>query len=193
MSGQIRIVFRQASNPGIKFYFQREIGNQPDAYEDVTKATHFQPEIAVAFRDRFRQRGFDCYLEDRQGNGPLYEPRAAEPQSAAPDARTTMWVEPDTARPNFGFLVQPAIRPSGKCWCIRPADVPSMAEHGAYESIYAATPEEAVAKATATWGSLAESFEKPWLAQEQAAEARRILEETKRTNSPGRRRPGDSR
>lgn len=202
MAGQLRIVFKLPGRDE-KFYFRRmaevrEGGRfvaKPEVSDRIADGVRFSPEAAVMFRDRLREQGNTVLIEDACGNGPLFEPEASQP-SVGEDARPAYFVTPtdyEGVEPVVGFIVRPARRPEGLCWCIRPTDIPSMNECLDFETVYGPDPIATVERAQATWGSRMVPFEHPLADQRATTEAKRIVQEHQHTINPGRRRPGDSR
>jgi hypothetical protein len=191
--------------PGqVKQYFRREAERLvagraifvPEITPDVRQAHKFNPESAVAFRDRYREQyardGFGIFVEDNQGVRKFEREAQPEPESAE-DTRTPYFYKPDGFEHiGLGYLIMPAIRPgAGRAWCVRARDIPSIA-HRDFETIYGDTPQEAIDKAIAAWGSLMVPSEAPGASERDSAEAKRILQDFEKSKlGPGRIRPGD--
>ena len=191
MATKLRIVFYKPGE-ATKLYHYRDGEVTPDV---LRAKDFFSAESAVAHRDHFRERYPTCtiFIEDVHGNR-MFEREAQEP-SPSEDTRKRVFVEPDGFEDTgLGFLVHPAIRPAeGFCWCVRAADIPSMADRAAVtESIYGPDPIAAVNRMLATWGSLAKPSPSPLAAIQDDQRAKKILQEFERQKrGPGLRRPGD--
>lgn len=203
MAGHFYLTF---TRPGqAKQYFVRE-GEMlvqgraiiaPEVSPNVRQAHRFNPESAVAFRDRYREQyardGYEILVEDQQGTRKFE--RDLQPAPPNEDNRVECFVEPDgLENTGLGFLVRPAIRPGeGRCWCIRATDVPSMTDRASLtETIYGPDPVSTTERMLATWGSLAQPSPAPWAAKLDDEQAKQNLQEFNRLRrGPGRRRPGN--
>jgi hypothetical protein len=204
MSGHFYLIFNMPSQAG-KLYFRREAEKLvagravivPEIIADLQQAhKFFNRESVEARRDQYREQyareNYEIFIEDHQGIRKFE--RETRPEFPTEDTRSVCFVQPDGfENTGLGFLVRPAIRPAeGYCWCVRALDVPSMADRASStETIYGDTPIQAVERAVATWGVLAVPSPAPWAAEQDAAEAKRILEEFRKSQRPGRMRPGN--
>jgi hypothetical protein len=191
MTNKYRIVFYKPGED-TKLYHYRDGEVTPDI---LRAKDFFNAESAVAHRDYLREQYPTCtvFIEDIHENR-IFE-REVQAPSPAEDNRSVCFVEPDGfENSGLGFLVRPAIRPAeGFCWCVRPADVPSMKDRAtAIESVYGPDPVSTVERAMATWGNLAQPSPAPWASQQDDAQAKRILQEFEKSKrGPGFLRPGD--
>jgi hypothetical protein len=181
--------------PGqVKQYFRREAERLvagraifvPEITPDVRQAHHFHPESAVAFRDRYREQyardNFGIFVEDNQGVRKFE--REARPESeTTEDTRSPYFYKPDGFEQfGLGYLIMPAIRPgTGRGWCVRARDIPSIANRD-FETIYGDTPQEAIDKAIAAWGSLMVPSEAPGASERDAAESKEFYKNLKNRN-----------
>jgi hypothetical protein len=168
----------------------------PEISPVVRQAHKFNPESAVAFRDRYREQyardGFGIFVEDNQGVRKFEREVQPEPETPE-DTRTPYFYKPDGFEDTgLGYLIMPAIRPgAGRGWCVRARDIPSIANRD-FETIYEDTPQDAIDKAIAAWGSLMVPSEAPGASERDSAEAKRILQDFEKSKlGPGRIRPGD--
>jgi hypothetical protein len=199
----VRIVIAVAD--GRKLYFHRmgetkivrgEPLSAPEVIEDLGRAAKLAPSVAVAARDRWRQRYTreKIFIEDLLGNGPLFE-RGGSTQTEVEDAREPIWFVPDKADDGMppelskGFWIHPARTPQGPRWCLRSIDVPDVPRH--YGTVYAETPEEVLAKAKFAWRAFCKAFDHPNKRAVGGALVAQMLHEAKQSQTPGKIRPGD--
>lgn len=191
--------FKYPNDAG-RYWFQTEDVKIVDGHRikkpimtDRQSAAHrFHPISAVQFRDHYAalyaRLGVTVSVEDNHGQ--VQFEREAQAPAQSEDDRPDYFVRPDETSP-LGYLVKPAIRPTGRCWCIRAMDVPSVADRD-FETIYGDSPLETMEKMLATWGPLAVPSKPPFSDELEAAEAQRKAQElANKKYKGGRRRPGD--
>jgi hypothetical protein len=199
MASTLKLVFISPGQTD-KTYFRRDLEEiiagqrtwRPEVTDIVGDAHKFNHAASgVAFRDKYRSMypRYSIFLEDAEGN--RRHEREAQPQTEPEDKRLDWWEA--VGNGGLGFVVRAAVTPSlGKCWAMRACDVPSLAGRH-IESVYASTPEAAVARALAIWsaaGAIVKPYDHPYKAANEKAEAQRILSEIQRSKNPGRLRPG---
>jgi hypothetical protein len=198
MMNQLLLAFKFPNDAGKYFWRTEDVQiingqriKKPILTANQSEAHRFHPESAVSFRDYYAQLyarlGVIVSIEDNRGE--VQFSREVPAPAAAEDDRPDYFVPTDVTG-RLGFLVKPAIRPQGRCWCIRARDVPSVSDRD-FESIYGDTPIDTFERMIATWGSAAQPSRHPYGDQLDAAEAQRKVQELENKNFKGRLRPGD--
>ena len=202
----VRIVFTTPDGTQPRLYFQRmgdpivtkagTLFTPPRVTAELRQAGTLDLDTAKGWVERWRLQYIDnrIFIEDLGGNV-LH----GGSSSSSEDLRQPLWIpdQADDSDSGFppellkGYLVRPARRPQGPCWCIRAVDTPSMSEHLAFESVYGDSPEEVVARAKQAWGKLLQPSYHPDRREVNASVMKEMLKDVKQSQIPGRLRPGD--
>jgi len=199
---RVVLVFRFQHHPGKVFLSgTREVGDgrrgilprlEPTFDDEIQRAQRFSPEQGVAFREFWRSQAKDCWLEDREGNGPLFErndsPAGPPIEPTAPHASRFV---PLTGGGVDGLGYEVRYNPL-RGWYCRADMIPSMREASAdRETLWGDSPETVAQKILDMWTlAVAVPFQDPQAAQ-RAEEARQQAAKQASQLSPGIRvRPG---
>jgi hypothetical protein len=163
----------------------------------VQDATATSVDDAIRARDRYRERGFDVWIETREGQRVFdanNNPRPVEETPPQPLHHTCFVpvLQGGVLRGN-GYVVK---RHPQDGWYIRAADVPSLVEshrHEAMETLWGSSPEDVVQKLIQVWTTqIAAPFANPLNPVLNAFQNQKLNrhEASSNTNSSARLRPG---
>jgi hypothetical protein len=199
---RVRLVFK-TNHPNGKEYFIRVTeesnGNRGEPPIIKPLVSPIVSEGAVTFaeggiraRDVYRGQGFNCWLEDTNGER-VFESAPPTPAVEAPSQHRTCFFEVlqgGVPRGN-GYIVRYNPLP-GKGWYIRASDVPSLVEtnrHEVMETLWGSSPEDVVQRLLQTWtAKVAVPFANPLNVKENAAANAQITRANQHPRSPGVRR-----